>query len=216
MSQREKGMIALYINEQTLNKALATAEHKRLRANLKELNKQFNIAKSQGYEDIEFFKSGKKNIELLTGKSKSGKLILGKASGNKAREKDLLDLTDKMLESKWLTEQGREMIWKQSFSTLSERTGITKKQALQFYDVMNTDIFSKLKEKFDLDSKQIVKMSIKRGARKKDSLADIFERGYEKAKADQEQGKEWMREDWQRYLNEDTDGIGVYFSKKRN
>ena len=201
-------MIALTLQE----KALATANHKRLQENLKELNKQFDIAKQQGYEDLEFFKAGKMNIELLTGKSKSGKFIQGKTSGNKKREKDLLDLTDKMLESEWLTEQGREKIWNKSQKTFASRTGATKQQTLQFYDVMNTDVFEKLKARFLLDSNQIVKMSIKRGARKKETLADLFERGFEKSKKDlAENGKEWTREDWQNFLDNDTNGIGIYF-----
>lgn len=205
-------MIALTLQE----KALATAEHKRLQANLKELNKQFNIAKQQGYEDLEFFKAGRKNIELLTGKSKRGNFIQGKTSGNKKREKDLLDLTDKMLESKWLTEQGREQIWKKSSSTLSERTGITQKQALQFYDVMQSDVMEKLRGLFDFDSNQVVKMAIKRGARKKETLTDLFERGFEEMKKDMyEKGKEWNRDDWADFLDKDTDGLGIYFGKKR-
>ena len=160
-------MVALTLQE----KALATAEHKRLQENLKELNKQFDIAKKQGYEDIEFFKAGKRNIELLTGKSKSGKFIQGKTVGNKKREKDLLELTDKMLDSEWLTERGRERIWNKSKKTFTSRTGATKQQALQFYDVMNTDVFEKLKARFLLDSNQIVKMAIKRGARKKETYS---------------------------------------------
>lgn len=201
-------MIALTLQE----KALAVANHKRLQENLKELNKQFDIAKQQGYEDLEFFKAGKMNIELLTGKSKSGKFIQGKTSGNKKREKDLLDLTDKMLESEWLTEQGREKIWRRSRKTFASRTGATKQQTLQFYDVMNTDVFEKLKAHFLLDSNQIVKMAIKRGTRKKETLADLLERGFEKSKKDlAENGKEWSREDWKNFLDNDTNGIGIYF-----
>lgn len=205
-------MIALTLQE----KALATAEHKRLQENLKELNKQFEIAKQQGYEDLEFFKAGRKNIELLTGKSKRGVFIQGKTSGNKKREKDLLELTDKMLDSEWLTEQGRERIWNKSQKTFASRTGATKQQTLQFYDVMNTDVFEKLKARFLLDSDQIVKMSIKRGARKKETLADLLERGFEKSKKDlAKNGKEWTREDWQNFLDNDTNGIGIYFSESK-
>ena len=198
----------------TKQTARQVADSKRLRANLKTLNLEYVKAKQQGVDALNFYKTAREQIEQISkSTSKRGLGNLGVASRNKKAEQQLLELTDKLLQSNWATEQGRELIYKKSFKTASDRYGLTKTQWLKSIDVFQNESFQKLSELANLDSEQINKALVKSGKKQKgQTLEEFVEKRYNKninklnAMTDKERQQFWTSE-LDRWASRDTTNI---------
>lgn len=67
-------------------------------------------------------------------------------------------ILEKFINSPWTTEEGRNDIYKKRLSSFQSNNKITKKRALQLYDIFDTDVYHQVIEKGLLDSKQIIDM----------------------------------------------------------
>lgn len=129
-------------------------------AKVKEANEILASLREEGYGDLNIVDASLANFQKIVG----GKSNIFKIPSQLSKEKKALAIhsIDKFLYSKWATKEGREEIYNKRLATfrLSKkeggRYGLTKKDTLKLFDVFASDVYHKLRQKFDLDSEQII------------------------------------------------------------
>lgn len=140
---------------------------------IKRANKRLATMRKKGLGDLSVIPLALREYSKISGEmSDTFKMPADKSEARLKRTERQLD---KFLKSKWTSQQGRAEIYRKRLETFEkkEQLKLNKTQALKFFDIVNTDIYSKLKEMGYMDSEQIVEL-VRNSGRKRAST-------YEKA-----------------------------------
>ena len=144
-----------------------------VRKKLNRANKRLATMRRKGLGDLSVIPLALREYAKISGETADVfKMPSDKSTAKLKRTERQLD---KFLNSKWTSQKGRAEIYRKRLDTFEkkEELKLSKTQALKFFDIVNTDVYSKLKDMGHMDSEQIVEL-VRNSGRKKTS-------SYEKA-----------------------------------
>lgn len=144
-----------------------------VRRKLNRANKRLVTMRRKGLGDLSVIPLALREYSKISGEvSDVFKMPTDKSEARLKRTERQLD---KFLNSKWTSQKGRAEIYRKRLATFEkkDKLQLNKTQALKFFDIVNTDIYSKLKDMGYMDSEQIVEL-VRNSGRKRAS-------SYEKA-----------------------------------
>ena len=149
-----------------------------LKKNISEINRLYAEAKREGHENLSLFANFREMFAQVAGSdAKRGIIKLGKASTSAEKAEDLLALSERFLQSKWATSEGREEIFSQSFKTSRQRYNVNKKTWLRSLDILQNDVFSELIELTSMPSDAVFELvkeeQIFNNARRRKGLSNV-------------------------------------------
>lgn len=145
-----------------------------VRKKINRANKRLATMRRKGLGDLSVIPLALREYSKISGEmSDVFKMPTDKSEARLKRTERQLD---KFLNSKWTSQKGRAEIYRKRLATFEkkEELKLSKTQALKFFDIVNTDVYSKLKEMGYMDSEQIVELVRESGKKRASSFENAL------------------------------------------
>lgn len=143
---------------------------------IKKANELLEQMREDGYGDLSVINLATEQVRKVQGTDATPNRFPNIDEIPPARMAAYDTILDKFTQSKWTTEEGRQEIFDKRLSTFRDNESLTKRRALQIYDIFDTDVYHRVIEKGLLDSKQVIDMV--RHTRRGDRTARDFEQAF--------------------------------------
>lgn len=150
-----------------------------VRRKINRANKRLATMRKKGLGDLSVIPLALREYSKISGETADTfKMPTDKSEARLKRTERQLD---KFLNSKWTSQKGRAEIYRRRLATFEkkEELKLSKTQALKFFDIVNTDVYSKLKEMGYMDSEQIVELVRNSGRKRASSFEKALNNLYD-------------------------------------
>lgn len=141
-----------------MNKQTHVKLRRELNKKMKQANALLTDMRTNGYGDLSVIERSLKQFQKITNNQKD---IFAAGRLSAIEKRMAIKSVDKFINSKWVTERGRQEILDKRINAFTQlngthQYGLTREETLKLFDVFSSDEYHKLIEKRYLDSEQII------------------------------------------------------------
>lgn len=173
-----------------------------VRRKLNRANKRLATMRRKGLGDLSVVPLALREYSKISGEiSDAFKMPTDTSEAHLKRTERQLD---RFLNSKWTSQNGRAEIYRKRLATFEKKDTLklSKTQALKFFDIVNTDIYSKMKEMGYMDSEQIVELVRDSGRKRASSYEKALNNLYDYV----QENPDFKKEDLHSYIEKELKG----------